>query len=312
MAVSSAAGDARPRNRGLFLALAAFVAASILVQVVRDRGWQPYQPANPVLWLRSGALAKRLALGFDTLLADLYWIRAVVYYGSKRRGAEAQRNYELLYPLLDLTTSLDPHFRIAYRFGAIFLAEAYPSGPGRPDLALALLARAMAQDRRREWEYMVDTGFVHYWWRHDYASAAQWFEKASRQAGAPDWLKPLAATTLARGGDRASSRFLWRQILESADVEWLRQSAVFRLTQLDAMDQIDSLNEAVGRFASRTGRAPQSWAELAAAERWRGVPLDPARVPYVLDTAAGRVRLSPRSPLWPLPTEGPSPPPGTR
>ncbi len=49
------------------------------------------------------------------------------------RGGRAGANYDLLYPLLDLVTTLDPHFRVAYRFGAIFLTEAYPSGPGRPD-----------------------------------------------------------------------------------------------------------------------------------------------------------------------------------
>ena len=48
-------------------------------------------------------------------------------------------------PLLDLTTTLDPYFSIAYRFGAIFLSEASPGGPGRPDQAVALLA----EGRRR-------------------------------------------------------------------------------------------------------------------------------------------------------------------
>ena len=55
------------------------------------------------------------------------------------------RTYALLYPLLDLTTTLDPYFSIAYRFGAIFLGEPYPGGPGRPDLA----DRAAAERARR-------------------------------------------------------------------------------------------------------------------------------------------------------------------
>ena len=56
--------------------------------------------------------------------------------------------YDLLYPLLDLTTTLDPLFNIAYRFGAIFLAEAYPAGAGRPDLAVALLEKGIARSTR--------------------------------------------------------------------------------------------------------------------------------------------------------------------
>ena len=45
--------------------------------------------------------------------------------------------------MLDLTTTLDPLFNVAYRFGAIFLAEPYPGGAGRPDLAIALLEKGL-------------------------------------------------------------------------------------------------------------------------------------------------------------------------
>lgn len=294
--------DSRPANRWLYVAVAVLMVLSMGVQVVRDRGWAPYEPANPLLWLRAGPVTKRLALGFDNLVADVYWMRAVVYYGGKRRGRAAQRNYDLLYPLLDLVTTLDPHFKVAYRFGAIFLTEAYPSGPGRPDLAVALLMRGIEADRSR-WEYMEDIGFVYYWWLQDYTAAAGWFDKASRQPDAPSWMKPLAATILAYGGDRASSRFLWREMLETTDVDWVKRNAQLRLVQLDAMDAIDALNQIVARFTVRQGHPPRSWPELVSGERLRGIPLDPAGVAFTLDSATGRVDLARQSPLWPLPTD---------
>ena len=86
--------------------------------------------------------------------------------------------------MLDLVTTLDPRFTVAYRFGAIFLTEAYPSGPGRPDLAIALLERGIAQDGGR-WEYMHDIGFIYYWWLKDYQEAAEWFDRAGKAPGAP-------------------------------------------------------------------------------------------------------------------------------
>jgi tetratricopeptide (TPR) repeat protein len=291
-------------SRILSAAAATLLILSIGVQVIRDRGWQPYEPANPLLWVRTELPVKRLMLGYGNIAADLYWMRAVVYYGGKRRSSEEGRNFDLLGPLLDLVTTLDTRFKVAYRFGAIFLTEAYPSGPGKPDLAIALLQRAI-QANPGVWEYPHDVGFIYYWWLRDYKTAAEWFDRAGDLPGAADWLKPLAATTLAQGGDRASSRLLWNKILENNDVAWLRDSATRRLTQLDAMDQIDALNQIVDRFTARQGHPPRSWQELIEGERLRGLPLDPSGVPYALDPATGRIEMARKSSLWPLPAETP-------
>src|SRR5439155_18809165 len=133
------------------------------------------------------------------------------YFGSTKRrltmglkvappppAIAASFDYEQLYPMLDVTTSLDPRFKIAYRFGAVFLAESYPNGPGRPDLAVRLLEKGLREQPDR-WEYMQDIGFVHYWYEHDLARAAARFDAGSRIEGAPWWLRSLAATTLAAG-----------------------------------------------------------------------------------------------------------------
>jgi hypothetical protein len=125
--------------------------------------------------------------------------------------------------------------------------------------------------------------------------------------GAPVWLQPLAATTLASGGDRQSSRQLWRQLGES-DIGWLRRNAQHRLLQIDAMDVVDELNLIAQRFIAREGRAPRGWRELVAAERLRGVPLDATGAPYHLDPATGRIDVSPQSALHPLPWPRPAGP----
>jgi hypothetical protein len=282
------------------MAIAALMAVAIAIQVVRDRGWTPYEPESSVMWLRSGPVAERVALGFDDIVADVYWIRAVVYYGGRRR-AETKRTYDQLYPLLDLVTSLDPHFKAAYRFGALFLSEPPPGGPGRPDQAIAILERAIERDG--DWEYYEDIGFVHYWWRHDYKTAAEWFKRAGERPGAPSWLLGLAATTMAVGGSRESSRQLWTELYNNVDAAYIRGQAEHRLKQLDAMDTIDMITAALQRFRERTGRMPQSWQELAAAERWRAIPVDPAGVPFVVDPVTGKVDVSKNSEMWPLPSE---------
>ncbi len=88
--------------------------------------------------LRSRKLVKAMSLEYAPLLADIYWTRAVQYYGNKHMRGQA--NLELLWPLLAITTTLDPNLLVAYRFGAMFLSQAAPGGAGRPDLESGILA----------------------------------------------------------------------------------------------------------------------------------------------------------------------------
>jgi tetratricopeptide (TPR) repeat protein len=282
------------------VAIPVLLSSAVMLQVWRDRGWQPYEPQTPVLWLQNASLMRRVALGFDNVIADVYWMRAVVYFGRQRLSQDVNKNYDLLYPYLDFVTTLDPRFQTAYRFGAVFLSEARPGGPARPDLAVKLLQRGMEHTPER-WEYPHDIGFVYYWSERDYPEAAKWFERASTIPGAPFWLKSTAAATLVRGGDRASARQIWRQMYDNADQEWLKNTAEIHLAQFDALDAIDTLDQLVVRYKLRTGRAPQGWEDLVRAGVLRAVPRDPAGVPFEIDPATETVKLARQSPLWPLP-----------
>jgi tetratricopeptide (TPR) repeat protein len=285
----------------LCLGLAAFLAA-VGLQIDRDRRFpRAQQETERILYVRSGPALKRLTLGFNALAADVYWIRALQHYGGDRltRTAGAER-YQLLYPLLDITTTLDPYFSIAYRFGAIFLSEGYPGGPGRPDRSIELLQKAIAA-MPHKWQYYHDIGFVYYWHLRDYKGAADWFQLAASQPSAPNWVKPLAAAMLVQGQDRASARMLWEQIAKSEEA-WLRRNAERALLQLEVLDEIDRVDAAIRRVPLSPGDR-YSWAMLARRGLIRGVPADPAGVPLVLDPDTGRVTVSPQSPLFPMPDE---------
>lgn len=290
---------------GRFIAVAALIAlagGSVALQAERDRRYARVSSDARMLYLQSPAVAGRLALEYDALAADIYWIRAVVHYGGDRLEDPGEARYALLAPLLDLTTSLDPHFRIAYRFGALFLAEPPPGGPGRFDLAERLLRKGMAVSPDR-WQYPYDLGFLYFWRRQDPRTAAEWLRRASALPGAPEWIDPLAAGMLARGGERDASRQLLSRILEDADQDWLRQTARRWLMQLDALDQIDQLDALLARYRAQAG-PPASWLDLIRAGWLPGVPVDPAGEPYVLQPLWTSTALSTESPLYPLPEEG--------
>jgi hypothetical protein len=291
-----------PRVRAAtVVTLIGLMLAVVGLQAVHER-----QPAattevtQELLYVRSPDTMRRLALSYDMLLADMYWIRAVQHYGGTRLSSSQERRFQLLYPLLDLTTSLDPRMDVAYYFGSIFLSEKPPGGPGRPDLAIALLEKGL-REQPDKWEFARWIGFVHYWWRNDYVAAADWFTRAANFPNAPFWMAPLAATTLAEGGNRHSSRLLWQEFARSAPTEALGNEARRRLQQLDAMDQMDSLRQMVSHYRERRGDIPQTWEDLGRAGYLRGIPVDPLGTPYRL--TSGEVMLGHGSRLGPLPAE---------
>jgi hypothetical protein len=291
-----------PRDIAMVVLAVVAFASAVSLQIVRDRWYPRGDPElEQILYVRSGAALQRITLSFDAVAADVYWIRAIQHYGGDRlSGPTAQTKYQLLYPLLDLTTTLDPYFNIAYRFGAIFLSEAYPGGPGRPDQSVALLQKAITV-MPQKWQYYHDIGFVYYWRTRDYKTAATWFQRAADQPNAPNWLQPLAASMLVRGNDRAAARFLWQQIAKSEEA-WLRRNAEHSLLQLQALDQIDQLDAVIRRFPPAAGEQ-YAWNDLMRKRILIRQPVDPAGTPYVIDPATGRVRVSEQSPLFPMPEE---------
>jgi hypothetical protein len=244
---------------------------------------------SPEALFFSGDLLRHMSLGFEGLLADIYWTRVVQYFGRKK--LDAATRFDLLGPLLRVTTTLDPHLVIAYRYGAIFLAEKPPGGAGEPEEALALLRRGIVANPQY-WRFWQDLGFIYYWDLKDYRHAAQAFEAGASRPGALPWMKVLAAMVVAKGGELRTSQLLWAEVYRNAGNDQLRRSAQEHLAALEAEQQMQRLNELASRFAKGAGRPPRSLADLVAAGLLPASPKDPSGAPYVMD-AEGRVHLGP-------------------
>jgi len=215
--------------------LAAVVLMGVLVASAvlsaRDRLYPMPSSEMRDLYVTSGDAIGTLGLGFDAVLADLYWIRTVQHYAQDRRAPRSYTGrYELLAPLIDITTTLDPHFRTAHVFGALFLAERDPNGPGRLDLAVELLEKGLRAEPEY-WPYAQYIGFLHYWHSGDRREAARQFERAAAIPGAPVWLKPLAASMFVEGGDREAARTIL-ELLTQSEEPWIRDLARRKLQEL--------------------------------------------------------------------------------
>ena len=284
----------------IFVLFSSLAFAIYLIQHRIDETFGEYRSTEEVLYVENGDLLKKVLLGYESLAADIYWLRAVQYFGGKRLYAVDKR-FDLLEPLLEITTDLDPHLKIAYRYGAIFLSEPWPRGAGLPIKGIALADKGIANNPEH-WRFYLDKGFIYYWHLQDYQEAARVFLEGSDIPGAPYWMAGTAARAATRGGDRETARILWRAIYESAENEQVRDNANTHLQQLDALDAIDELTLIVEAFDERTGHFPLSWNELVTARLLAEIPVDPTGEAYVLNPRDKKVELSEVSFLAGLPT----------
>ncbi len=240
-----------------------------------------------VLYFESPTVVKRLSLGYDGLLADIYWTRAVQYFGS--RHVTKTSDYKLLAPLLEITTALDPKLMVAYEFGASFLGPKPPEGAGQPDKAIALLEGGI-RNNPDDWKLYYDLGFIYYMDLRDYARASEAFERGTHVPKAHPFLRVMAAQMAQHAGETQTARMLWQATYATTKDEMIRQNAVAHLRALEVDEGVTELEKMVAAYAEKTGRLPSSFSQLIDAGMLAGMPLDPDGRPYKL-MADGRIEL---------------------
>lgn len=277
-----------PRITALLATVLVVCLAAAVVTATRADQARPAATLEAVLYIPSPAMLKRMSLGYTGLLADIYWTRAVQYFGA--RHVVLSRHYELLAPLLNITTQLDPQLTAAYEFGSVFLTQPPPNGAGDPDAAIKLVQYGI-QHNPGDWRLYYNLGFIYSLEKKDYLAAAQAFDQGSRVPNAHPFLKLLAARMAERGGDVETARLLWTTTYETSKDPQIKANAISHLRALQVDEVVPKLEEVVGQYTSRTGHAPENWAELVRAGYLPGVPLDPVGHPYKL-TSGGQVEVA--------------------
>ncbi len=278
-----------PRRTTIIAAicLGASMTACVLLLRHIDRV-RPQAAIADALYINSPKMVKRASLGFDGLMACIYWTRTVQYFGHRHFNRE--QSYNELAPLLEITTALDPHLIPAYQFGASFLAPTPPNGAGEPARAIQLMEYGIAHNPDN-WRLYYNLGFVYYTELHNYRKAGEVFERGSKVPGAHPFMKVLAAQMAEHAGDFATARLLWSATLETSNEKNIRENALDHLRAIQVDEDVTNLQAAVTHFGEHTGRLPTSMAELVTAEQIGGIPLDPDGDPYQL-TPEGRVLVN--------------------
>jgi hypothetical protein len=253
-----------------------------------------YGPEPDLLFFSSPGLVQKMALGYDAIIADLYWMRTIQYYGRREEASKRPVRYKNLATLLDITTTLDPHMIDAYRAGGAFLSEPDPVGAGQPKEALKLLDKGIGF-HPQEWRLLFDKGFVHYIYLKDFKAAGEVWLSASKLPGAPNWLETLAAVTLSKGGALEIAAYLWQRQYEGSTRADVRENARKNLISIQAEKDLRTIRALVEAHWAKIGSFPRSLEELSINQSHSFSRTDPLGTPYRYDPRSGIVSLSPES-----------------
>jgi tetratricopeptide (TPR) repeat protein len=135
----------------------------------------------------------------------------VQYYGEHVDG---DGRLDSLPQMLDLVTTLSPHFIEPYLFSTFALADA-----GQVQKAYDLLRKGF-EANPGDWHLPFQLGFMAYTYgkgKLKARAAAIWFDAAAKLPGSPPFVRRLAAGMLLRGGETEKAILMWGQIYAQGD-----------------------------------------------------------------------------------------------
>ena len=227
--------------------------------------------------LPDGKVLRVLSLGFDRLLADLFWLRTVYYVGDERSQAAG---FPAVGRLANLVTDIDPEFRTVY----VVMSGAIGGLKGDPEGAIALLEKGVKYVDY--WKLHFLLGFSYFIERLDYERAAEQIQLAATQEGGPPYLPLLSARLYAQAGDPETAlSFIQARLAESSH-EQTREALQKRYWDLWITRDIRAIDGAIEAHLARHGRPPTTVAALVRAGLLEQAPTDPKGGPYRIE--AGR------------------------
>jgi hypothetical protein len=289
--------------KNLLLSITIVIALSISIPLVRvidaGKASAPQSLADEPLYVNP-TTAKHLALAFNGIAADWYWMRSLQYVGRNIVAFEdahpesftlADIDLHLLPSLLRMSTALDPHFIAPYEYGAFVLPEVSSAD------AISLVESGIANNPT-SWRLHQHLGYI-YWKQKDYQKASAIYAAGGKLPGAPPWMAAMGARMAAEGGSREAAREMYQHLANATGDKAILKMVDDQLMRLDSLDERDAIRKVLSQFKESNGRCAASWREAQdALAKVRlqtapgsyymfkfdstAAPLDPSQTPYEL------------------------------
>jgi tetratricopeptide (TPR) repeat protein len=245
-----------------------------------------------LIYIPTSRFLRTAALGFDAVLADLLWMRAVVYFGGHFL---TDKDYRWLYHILDAVTTLDPKNILAYRFGGSLLALEENDA----ERSIAILKKGIQNNPDEDWRLYFLLGFNYFYFLEDHVEAAKYLERASRMPNHPKYLPKLAAKMYAKAEKIDTAIEFLEEMYQQHDDQNVKAAIAERITILVAKKQARSLEYAAGKYKEAYGEYPRELKLLTHAGLIKELPAYPGGE-YIIDPNTGRVDwVSESVPHWP-------------
>lgn len=273
------------------IVIAFLVVVSLPIQNRIDNIRGDFRLIEQTVFLTPSSL-KKLSLGYEQLMADIYWLRAIQYFGSSKVDM-MEKDPEVLYQYFDIITDLDPQFINAYRFGGTFLAEPPPIGLGYLQKGIKLYDKGR-RNNPDNFRLPLEEAFLYYLYAKDYQRASELFREAADKPGLSDFrsasIRGMAATSLKRGGDIEVAKKIWEFIYNTSENEGRRRYALQNMRELGAKEKQKKLTDILNQYIKDTGVIPDSLQALKDAGYIEKIPVDYGGNKYVIAKKIPAVR----------------------
>jgi len=232
--------------------------------------------------LPDGKAIRVASVGFDRVIADLFWVRTVFHVGDERT---MHAGYPGLDRLANLVTDIDPQFDTVY----VVMSGAIIALQGSPDAGIALLEKGTRHSDY--WKIYFLLGMNYFLERLDLAAAARHLQLASERGG-PPYLPLLASRLYLHGGERETALTFIRARLKEEQDPSTREALQKRYWNLWITRDLEGIDAAIAAFRAREARAPRDIEELVGSGDLKAEPRDPHGGRYRIEVGRATTDLS--------------------
>ncbi|MFH0925021.1 MAG: hypothetical protein V1872_05225 [bacterium] len=235
-----------------------------------------------LLYLPRPEYIKMMCLDFEGFMADLYWIKGILYFGSHYQDHTFQ--YKWLYNLFDLASTLDSYYYDIYWSGSLVLTDYQQANN------LLEKGRVYFPDN---WKLPEMIGFNYHHYGRDLAKAAQYYAIAGKLPGHPPYVPSLSARFYNETGNIEEAIKVLKNFRDTTEDEKQREEFTKKIHQLE---HTRILEKAVTLYRQRFSKYPPTLEELTANRILKSIPLEPFGGFYFWDEKSRRIWSS-RDPI---------------